>query len=56
MGESRGSQHRRRCRRTPINTELPERSSVQRKSELVLRLLPSEVLDAVLRESLVPAH
>src|SRR5216684_6272789 len=36
--------------------ELPERWSVQRKTELVLRLLRGEVLDAVSRESQVPAH
>lgn len=36
--------------------ELPERWSVQRKAELVLRLLRGEPLDAVSRESQVPAH
>jgi hypothetical protein len=36
--------------------ELPERWSVQRKTELVLRLLRGEGLDAVSRESQVPAH
>ncbi len=36
--------------------ELPERWSVQRKTELVLRLLRGEPLDAVSRESQVPAH
>jgi transposase len=36
--------------------ELPERSSVQRKTELVLRLLRGEGLDGVSRESQVPAH
>ncbi|HXH05149.1 MAG TPA: hypothetical protein VNI83_01020 [Vicinamibacterales bacterium] len=36
--------------------ELPERWSVQRKGELVLRLLRGEPLDAVSRESQVPAH
>jgi transposase len=36
--------------------ELPERWSVQRKSELILRLLRGEALDAVSRESQVPAH
>ena len=41
---------------TPHETELPERWSVQRKSELVLRLLRGEALDAVSRESQVPAH
>lgn len=41
---------------TPSETELPERWSVQRKSELVLRLLRGEALDAVSRESQVPAH
>ena len=35
---------------------LPERWSVQRKTELVLRLLRGEALDAVSRESQVPAH
>ena len=36
--------------------ELPERWSVQRKMELVLRLLRGEALDAVSRESQIPAH
>ena len=36
--------------------ELPERWSVPRKTALVLRLLRGEVLDAVSRESQVPAH
>src|SRR5207253_920588 len=36
--------------------ELPERWSVQRKTELVLRLVRGEALDAVSRESQVPAH
>ena len=36
--------------------ELPERWSVQRKTELVLRLVRGESLDAVSRESQVPAH
>jgi transposase len=36
--------------------ELPERWSVQRKTELVLRLMRGEALDAVSRESQVPAH
>lgn len=36
--------------------ELPERWSVQRKTELVLRLLRGEPIDAVSRESQVPAH
>ncbi len=40
----------------PNETELPERWSVQRKSELVLRLLRGDPLDAVSRESQVPAH
>ena len=35
--------------------DLPERWSVQRKTELVLRLLRGEALDAVSRESQVPA-
>ncbi|SRR6266545_1894385 len=37
-------------------SELPERWSAQRKIELVLRLLRGEGLDAVSRESQVPAH
>ncbi len=41
---------------TPNGAELPERWSVQRKSELVLRLLRGEALDAVSRENQVPAH
>ena len=36
--------------------ELPERWSAPRKTELVLRLLRGEPLDAVSRESQVPAH
>ena len=36
--------------------ELPKRWSAQRKMELVLRLLRGEALDAVSRESQVPAH
>jgi len=40
----------------PNELELPERWSVQRKSELVLQLLRGEALDAVSRESQVPAH
>ena len=36
--------------------ELPERWSVPRKTELVLRLLRGEALDAVSRESQVAAH
>jgi transposase len=36
--------------------ELSERWSSQRKTELVLRLLRGEPLDAVSRESQVPAH
>ena len=40
----------------PNEVELPERWSVLRKSELVLRLLRGEALDAVSRESQVPAH
>ena len=36
--------------------ELPERWSAQRKTELVLRLLRGDTLDAVSRESQVPAH
>jgi len=36
--------------------ELPERWSVQGKTELVLRLLRGEALDTVSRESQIPAH
>jgi hypothetical protein len=36
--------------------KLPDRWSAQRKTELVLRLLRGEALDAVSRESQVPAH
>ena len=36
--------------------ELPERWSVQRKADLVVRLLRGEALDGVSRESQVPAH
>src|SRR5258705_5420543 len=36
--------------------ELPERWSVQRKAEVVLRLLRGEPLDAVSRDSQIPAH
>ena len=36
--------------------EFPERWSVQRKTELVLRLVRGESLDAVSREHQVPAH
>ena len=36
--------------------ELPERWSVQRKTELVMRLLRGEALDAVSRENQVPAY
>ena len=36
--------------------DLPERWSIQRKTELVLRLLRGEALDAVSRGSQVPAH
>jgi transposase len=40
----------------PEPIELPERWSVQRKTELVLRVLRGEPLDAVSRESQVPAN
>ena len=36
--------------------DLPERWSARQKAELVLRLLRGEPLDAVSRESQVPAH
>ena len=41
--------------RVAEESELPERSSAQRKTEPVLRLLRGEALDAVSRESQVPA-
>jgi len=40
----------------PTASELPERWSVQRKLEVVLRLLRGEPLDQVSRETQVPAH
>ena len=40
----------------PTAPELPERWSVQRKQEVVLRLLRGESLDQVSRETQVPAH
>ena len=40
----------------PTAPELPERWSVQRKQEVVLRLLRGEALDQVSRETQVPAH
>jgi transposase InsO family protein len=40
----------------PEELDLPERWSAQRKMELVLRLLRGEALDAVSRETQVPAH
>ena len=56
----------RRRKRTPPDSdtstlaaageELPERWSIQRKTELVLRLLRGDGLDAVSRESQVPGH
>jgi hypothetical protein len=36
--------------------EIPEQWSAQRKADLVLRLLIGEALDAVARDSQVPAH
>ncbi|MFQ5853440.1 MAG: hypothetical protein ACE5JU_23015 [Candidatus Binatia bacterium] len=36
--------------------ELPERWSVQRKTEVVLRLLRGELLEDVSRENQIPAH
>jgi hypothetical protein len=36
--------------------ELPERWSVQRKTEVVLRLFRGEPLDAVSRDTQIPAH
>src|SRR5688572_33232899 len=37
-------------------TEIPERWSAHKKTELILRLLRGEPVDAVARESQVPAH
>jgi transposase len=55
-----GAKHRKRTATSaeamPTEGELPERWSAQRKTELVLRLLRGEALDAVSRESQVPAH
>ena len=39
-----------------VGAEIPERWSIQRKTELILRLLRGEALDAVSRESQIPAH
>ena len=41
---------------TLASTELPGRWSVQRKTDLVMRLLRGEALEAVSRESQVPGH
>jgi hypothetical protein len=41
---------------SPAPPELPERWSVQRKQEVVLRLLRGEPLDQVSRDTQVPAH
>jgi transposase len=38
------------------STEVPERWSAPRKTDLVMRRLRGEALDAVSRESQVPAH
>ncbi len=38
------------------DNELPERWSVQRKTEVVLRLLRGELLEDVSRENQIPAH
>ncbi len=58
MGEKQ--ERRARASREPAfsvpGDELPERWSVQRKTDLVVRLLRGEALDAVSRESQVPAH
>jgi hypothetical protein len=43
-------------RRGQTLEDLPERWSIPRKTELVLRLLRGEPVDAVSRESQVPAH
>jgi transposase-like protein len=42
--------------REASSLDLPERWSAQRKLELVLRLIRGDALDAVSRESQVPAH
>jgi transposase len=41
---------------SPSPPELPERWSVQRKQEVVLRLLRGESLDQISRETQMPAH
>src|SRR5580765_2917426 len=66
MVETREADMRKKSRRaasapveepvTSEGAELPERWSVQRKTELVLRLLRGEALDAVSRDSQIPAH
>ena len=66
MVETREADMRKKSRRaasapveepvTGEGAELPERWSVQRKTELVLRLLRGEALDAVSRDNQIPAH
>ncbi len=57
MGTRRGKATPQREERPGATPEdLPERWSIQRKTELVLRLLRGEPVDAVSRESQVPAH
>ena len=40
----------------PASIEVPEWRSAQRKTDLLMRLVRGEALDAVSRESRVPAH
>ena len=40
----------------PASTEMPERGSAQGKTDLVMRLPRGEAVEAVSRESQVPAH
>lgn len=56
MGTKPGKPMPREGADAPESAELPERWSAPRKMELVLRLLRGEGLDAVSRESQVPAH
>ena len=56
MGERRRKPMSARSELSAAPPELPERWSAPRKTELVVRLLRGEPLDAVSRESQVPAH
>jgi hypothetical protein len=56
MGTKRGKGTAPQERTGPTSEDLPERWSTQRKTELILRLLRGEPVDAVSRQSQVPAH